>query len=79
MGDDSLVELEVEPKKGRALVWPSVMSEDLYEQDDRTWHAALPVTKGLKYGANAWLHQRSFKNDPCDYDMLEHLTHTEYN
>lgn len=28
-GDDSLGNIDVQPKKGRALVWPSTLSEDL--------------------------------------------------
>ena len=51
----------VEPKRGRALVWPSVLNEYPNECDDRTEHAALPVLAGEKYGANVWIHQRNFK------------------
>ena len=51
----------VEPKRGRALVWPSVLNEDPNERDDRTKHAAMPVLAGEKYGANTWIHQRNFK------------------
>ena len=53
--------MTVMPKRGRALVWPSVLNEDPMEWDERTMHEALPVEKGLKYGANAWYHQRDFK------------------
>ena len=53
--------LTVQPKKGRALIWPSVLDEDLLEWDERTHHEALPVLSGLKYGANAWIHLRDFK------------------
>jgi len=49
------------PKKGRALVWPSVKNEYPDEKDGRTIHQALKVENGIKYGANAWLHQRDFK------------------
>ena len=52
-----------EPKKGMALVWPS-MTNDLKEMDDWTWHEALPVEKGIKYGANAWIHLRDYQNVP---------------
>ncbi|CAB9519968.1 Prolyl 4-hydroxylase subunit alpha-1 [Seminavis robusta] len=52
--------LTVQPKKGRALIWPSVLDEDPNERDDRTDHQALPVKAGVKYGANAWIHQRNF-------------------
>jgi prolyl 4-hydroxylase len=34
------------------------LDEDPHEYDDRTYHQALPVIEGLKYGANAWFHQR---------------------
>jgi prolyl 4-hydroxylase len=51
----------VMPKKGRALIWPSVLDEDPSEMDEQTLHEALPVEAGVKYGANAWIHQRDFK------------------
>lgn len=51
--------ITVQPKRGRALIWPSVLDEDPDEKDGRTMHQALPVKKGIKYGANAWVHQRS--------------------
>ena len=53
--------LTVMPKKGRALIWPSVLDSDPNRKDIRTEHQALPVEKGVKYGANAWLHLRDFK------------------
>jgi prolyl 4-hydroxylase len=52
------LDLTVEPKRGRALIWPSVLDENPHEIDQRTDHQALPVIKGLKYSANAWLYQR---------------------
>eukprot|EP00980_Cylindrotheca_fusiformis_P013383 scaffold3410_cov141-Cylindrotheca_fusiformis.AAC.26 len=53
--------LTVTPKRGRAVLWPSVLDEDPNKKDVRTNHQALPVIKGVKYGANAWIHQRDFK------------------
>lgn len=53
--------ITVQPKRGRVLIWPSVLNEDPNAKDPRTDHQALPVEKGIKYGANAWLHQRDFK------------------
>jgi len=53
--------ITVTPKTGRAVVWPSVLDSDPDLPDPRTYHEALPVKKGIKYGANAWVHQRSFK------------------
>lgn len=53
--------LKIAPKKGRALLWPSILDEDPNQKDFRTEHEAMPVIKGLKYGANAWIHLRDFK------------------
>jgi prolyl 4-hydroxylase len=55
------LDLTVQPKRGRAVIWPSVLDEDPHQIDPRTDHQALHVIKGLKYGANAWLHQRDYK------------------
>jgi len=53
--------MTVTPKKGRAVLWPSVFDERPNQPDARSAHQALPVIKGVKYGANAWIHQRDFK------------------
>jgi prolyl 4-hydroxylase len=53
--------LTVMPHKGKAVLWPSVLDDAPGEMDPRTEHQALPVERGIKYGANAWLHQRDFK------------------
>ena len=50
------------PKCGRVVIWPNVIDDDITDQrDDRTYHQALPVLRGVKYGANAWIHQRDYK------------------
>jgi prolyl 4-hydroxylase len=56
-----LLNLTVMPKKGRALLWPNVLDSNPDESDPRMNHQALPVEQGIKYGANAWLHQRDYK------------------
>lgn len=53
--------LTVMPKRGRVLIWPSVLNSDPNEMDNRTYHQALPVEAGIKYGSNAWFHMRNFK------------------
>lgn len=53
--------ITVNPKKGMMLLWPSVLDSDPFKIDRRTSHQALPVEKGLKYAANAWIHMRDFK------------------
>ncbi len=72
-GDDGGIFLDIQPKKGMALVWPSALDIDPMKIDDRTFHEALAVTKGRKYGANAWFHLRKFKDDLCDYDALNEI------
>jgi prolyl 4-hydroxylase len=47
-----LLDITVMPKKGRVLVWPSVLDHRPNMKDGRTSHQALPVEKGIKYGAN---------------------------
>ena len=51
------ISVKVKPTRGTALVWPSVKNDDPTAQDPRTRHAALPVIKGTKFAANAWIHQ----------------------
>lgn len=53
--------LSVTPRKGRALLWPSVLSDDPETADERTYHRAEPVLRGVKYSVNLWLHQHDFK------------------
>ena len=63
------LDITVMPKRGRALLWPSVLNEDPNKKDWRTTHQALPVEKGIKYGANAWFHMNDFKtphSKSCD-------------
>lgn len=61
--------LTIEPARGRVLIWPSILDEDVNREDPRTNHEALAVIKGEKYAANAWLHLRDFQtgfNMGCD-------------
>jgi prolyl 4-hydroxylase len=51
----------VQPKVGRAVLWPSVLNDDPHAIEPRTEHEALPVLQGVKYGINAWIHQRDFR------------------
>ena len=61
------ISVDIQPKKGMALVWPSVLDKNPVDIDDRTYHEALVVEQGEKYGANAWFHLRNFKDDDCEY------------
>ena len=53
--------LSVKPRKGKAVLWPSVLNEDPTKQDTRTDHGSLPVIKGTKYAANSWIHLYDFE------------------
>lgn len=53
--------IAVKPKKGRALLWPSVLDDNLEQQDIRTNHEAKAVIKGVKYAANAWIHLYNYR------------------
>ena len=50
------------PKKGSAILWPSVMDDNPTRRDSRTHHEALPVEEGLKYAANHWIHLYDYKS-----------------
>ena len=52
--------LTIMPKKGRALLWPSVRDDDPMSMDPRTRHEALDVENGTKFAANAWIHQYDY-------------------
>lgn len=65
------------PKRGRVLIWPSVLDDDPNEKDARTDHQALPVEAGQKYGANAWLHMRDFKvSEKANFFCLDNISVT---
>ena len=53
----------VKPKKGMAILWPNVLNKDPMEEDELFDHEALPVTGGIKYAVNAWIHMRNFKDN----------------
>lgn len=53
--------ITIQPRRGKAILWPSVLLHSPHEKDDRTHHEALPVTAGEKFGANFWIHQYDFK------------------
>lgn len=53
--------ITVEPRVGRALIWPSVYDSNILRSDMRTEHEALPVVRGEKYASNLWLHLREFQ------------------
>lgn len=71
--NDEELSIDIQSKKGMALIWPSVENDPTI-LEERTYHEALPVIKGVKYGVNAWLHLRQFIGDPCDYEEFEEIS-----
>ena len=49
------------PRRGSALLWPSVLNEDPNARDDRTEHESVAVGAGVKFAANYWLHLWDFQ------------------
>lgn len=68
-GQGANLSLNIKPKKGTALIWPSVHNNPLV-LEERTLHEFLPVTKGVKYAVKASFHLRSYDHDDCDYDAF---------
>jgi prolyl 4-hydroxylase len=54
------LDLTVEPKRGRALLWPSVLDSDPMSKDSRMHHQALEVIEGTKFAANGWIHMYDY-------------------
>lgn len=54
------LDLTVMPKKGRALLWPSVLNSDPMAIDSRSQHQAMDVEKGTKFAANGWIHMYDY-------------------
>ena len=61
--------IRVPPKKGAAILWPSVMDNDPYKTDYRTFHEAMPVIRGTKFAINIWFHLYNFQI-PHKYNCL---------
>lgn len=56
-----LLDTTVSPKKGRAVIWPSVAQEDFYKREPGTYHQGMPVEEGLKYALNQQIHMRDYR------------------
>ena len=54
------LDITVMPKRGRALLWPSVLDSDPMAKDGRTTHEALKVEAGVKYATNGWIHMYNY-------------------
>ncbi len=54
----------IQPKKGRAVIWPNIMDEipggTVEIAEDRTYHEASGIQEGHKYASTIWYHLRNF-------------------
>ena len=55
------LDITVEPKVGRMVMWPNVQNDFPHEPDMQTQHQSLLVEQGPKYAANVWIHQRDYQ------------------
>jgi hypothetical protein len=53
--------IDVQPRKGSAVLWPSVLDRDLAREEPKAHHEALPPVSGTKLGVNLWWHLHDFK------------------
>ena len=53
--------ITVQPKVGKAVLWPSVLNASPMKKDGRFMHQALDVESGVKFGANAWIHMYDYQ------------------
>jgi len=53
--------IEVQPRKGKAMLWANVLPDDVTKADERTEHQSLPLTAGLKEVANLWSYEFDWK------------------
>lgn len=67
--------ISVKPKKGQAVLWPSVYDHAPEQTDNRTFHEAVAPISGVKLAANFWLHQFPFQSalaNGCDNKRYFH-------
>ena len=49
--------LSFAPRKGTLLLWTNVLNSDPDVGNPFARHEACTVRRGIKYGANIWIHQ----------------------
>ena len=54
------LDLSIQPKEGRAVLWANTLDREPQTGDDRTRHEAKPVSRGVKYAANQWIHLHDY-------------------
>ena len=64
--------LTVPAVKGTAVLWPSVTSADPSIDEPNTNHEGLPPEVGVKYAANAWIHNYDYRTPAARNCILAH-------
>jgi len=64
--------LTVPAVKGTAVLWPSVTSLDPSVDEPNTNHEGLPPARGIKYAANAWVHNYDYRTPAAANCVLAH-------
>ncbi|CAB9530918.1 Probable prolyl 4-hydroxylase [Seminavis robusta] len=77
-GDTCFPNLDVciQPKLGRAVIWPNVLNDKPWAAENRTWHEANEIYKGFKYASTFWLHLRDYEHAErlnCIYTMEDDI------
>ena len=58
--------------KGTAVLWPSVTDADPSADEPNTNHEGLPPVRGVKYAANAWIHNHDYRTPASTNCILAH-------
>lgn len=53
--------LSIEARPGRAVLWPHLLDDDLQSVDERTVHEGAPVFDGIKVGVNLHAHRNNLR------------------
>lgn len=83
----------IQPKKGRAVIWPNIRDElpggRIEIPENRTYHEANGIHSGYKYASTVWYHLRDFSyaqqigctdiyTDAYNYDQIHFESQTSY-
>ena len=68
----------IEPKRGRAVIWPQVLDHEPEAKENRTWHEANSISEGFKYSSTVWYHMRDYSYaDKIGCSNLDNLEEEE--
>ena len=66
------LDITVPAVKGTAVFWPSVRDADPTADEPKTNHEGLPPEVGVKYAANAWIHNYDYFTPSARNCILAH-------